>query len=118
MKTFQEGEILSAQDLNDNLNPNTATNVPYAIAAGTATVNIANTVTGEAVVTFPAGRFNRAPLLYAIISDSWKRYWIRAASTSATSGTISLYGTVGSTVTDTVTVRWVAVQMQAGSAAG
>lgn len=118
MKTFAEGELLTAQDVNNELNPNTAPNVPYAAAAGNATITIANSVAGDATVTFPTGRFNRAPILIAVILDSWKRYWIRAAASSATVGTISLYAPVGTNVTDTVQIRWFAVQMQAGSAGG
>lgn len=111
-KTFADGEVLTAADVNAGLNPAQAPHIPYAVAAGTVDIAFAAAQAAEATVTFPAGRFTTVPVITAsvIFSASQAGGATPAIHTmSATGCKIRLQLTASATVT--IAVSWVAVQM-------
>lgn len=63
-KSFAEGEILTAADVNEVLNPTTAGHIPWAVAAGAASLTIpAAGGSASTAIVFPPGRFAVAPVV-------------------------------------------------------
>jgi hypothetical protein len=93
----------------------TAPHSPWATAAGTALISPPAGGTGNVTVTFPAGRFNRSPVISTAIGTGVPGIVaLGYASTSATSVTFYLYRENAVTTG----FGWTATQMTEGSAAG
>lgn len=93
--------------------------VPFAVAAGTVDVTLTASTSGTASVTFPAGRFSQAPIvqLTKVDADAGAQLTVPMVTANSSTGmTVALYATATQTVT--VTVHWVAVQMNTASSAG
>ena len=92
---------------------------PYAEQVGTIVVSGNGTAASTATVTFRAGLFGVAPIVFAgtvgvgTISLSGS-----ASSITTSSCTMSLYRNDGGVYSSTYTVPWRAVQMVSGAAAG
>lgn len=69
-KVFQPNEILTAEDINDALNPQTADHIPKAMAAGTVQWDTDSNTTEELNVVFPTGRFTTTPVMTTSVTDS------------------------------------------------
>ena len=113
VNTFTAGQVLSAAGLNANFN-----NLPYAVAAGTATTTTTAIGTAAQVtvnVTFPASRFTVAPIVMAWTTSP--RYIAVASTIAAGSATITVRNVSEAAGLD-VPVYYQAVQMTAGTAAG
>jgi hypothetical protein len=111
--TWTAGQVLSASTLNENFNQ-----LPYALAAGTATTTTGALAinTGTAVtVTFPAGRFAVPPIVMTWTGS--QRYVSAPSSISTASATLNVRNVSDATGTD-VTIYYQAIQMTAGTAAG
>lgn len=87
------------------------TAAPLAVAAGTKSLTITSSDRGTASVTFPAGRFTAAPLVVATLATSGQGVILSATSVSASGCTLNGITGNGGTVTLTVSVSWLAVQM-------
>jgi hypothetical protein len=98
---------------------------PYAMAAGTQTIVFGTGSTGSSTVTFPASRFTQPPIVTATAgSDSGTTSDIRKAQISAISITAAQFTMKVSTIdatafaSQTLTFKWIAVQMTPTSGAG
>jgi hypothetical protein len=100
--------------------------VPFAMAAGTATISIASGAnTGSIAITFPPGRFTLPPKVTLGMSDAHggsQSFIARSYNQTATGATVALYIAPFTTATApnafSQNVDWVAVQMSSASAAG
>lgn len=106
-KTFARGEILTAQDVNDYLNPSTADHLATAVAAGT------TEITGElgkstiSHINFPPGRFTEPPIVTTTIySKSGSVGWNPPRIASVTASGFDVLTNHGSSA-----INWIAVQM-------
>jgi hypothetical protein len=110
---FTAGQVLSASALNGNFSK-----LPYAYAAGTANSTTGTLAPDGAIsvaVTFPASRFNVAPIVQAWASNN--RYI--AFANDITSGTANItVRNVSAGTGASETIYWTAVQMTSGTAAG
>lgn len=92
---------------------------PYAAAAGVSTFTMNGTATTTLAVTFPAGRFNTAPIVTLGKASSGRGeivfYAVNVTSSGFTLGAQSASGTAR---TDVVACQWSAVQMTPTSGAG
>ena len=119
MKTFVEGEILTAADVNNELNPNVAPNIPYGMAVLSATWQFSASATATATIPLPAGRFSRGPAGFVILVSGGVRFATpRYVTSGATSMQIELRTADNSSISLTVTGFVLAIQMQAGSSTG
>ena len=119
MKTFAEGELLTAQDVNNELNPATAPNIAYAMAVGTDTITCSGTSVTSKVVQLPAGRFSSPPQIFLVKTTGGE--WadvvdLRVTARSTTSFTFTAHPRV--TASASLPMAWFAVQMQSSSAVG
>jgi hypothetical protein len=95
--------------------------VPFAFASGTVTVSLTAASSGTATVTFPTSRFSVAPIITATkVSGSGSATPLvpMVTTVSSTGATIGLYHPAGTAVTVSVTVHWIAIQANTGSASG
>lgn len=93
------------------------TGLPYAMAAGSASVSISASTSGSnTTIVFPSNRFSVAPL----VTLGSKSIAYNASAQSVVSGgmTVSARHIDGTSATTTVTVEWHAVQMTSSTAAG
>lgn len=110
---FTAGAVLSAAALNGNFDK-----LPYAYAAGTGattTGSLAADATTTINITYPASRFNVAPIVQAWTSNN--RYVVSVGTNTAGSAIATVRNVSAATGTD-ATLFWTAVQMTAGTAAG
>lgn len=93
--------------------------LPVRAAAGSVTVSLAAASSGSATITFPAGRFTVAPLLYVSLANTGggPQYVVRGVN-STTSGALAVVYNAGLVATGSVLVNWFAVQMTETTAAG
>lgn len=98
--------------------------LPFAMAAGAATITVAAGAAGNGstgVVTFPAGRFTRAPVVTAqIVTNSGSGWAIGHFIWGIHAGgfTFRCTPTVNFASSVAVEVHWHAVQMSSSAAAG
>ena len=100
-----------------------AAKAPYAMAAGTATINLSAASSGSTspTISYPASRFSVAPIVQVTkVDTSGQAITLvpMVTSNSSTGMTITLYSTTGATLTVACTVHWTAIQMASGSASG
>ena len=99
-------------------------NLPFAMAAGTATITVAAAAAGNGstgVVTFPAGRFTRAPVVTAqVVTGSGSGWAISHFIWGIHAGgfTFRCTPTVNFGSSVAIEVHWHAVQMSSSAAAG
>lgn len=118
-KTFERGEVLTADDVNAYLNPETAPHLAKSVAAGTQSITIpaGSTYANAPTVTvnFPAGRFAAAPTVVATVRQALTAWPITAMvrTKTATSVTfqISWDSSYGLSNSVTVNIDWVAVEL-------
>lgn len=88
------------------------TNGFKAVAAGQQAVNFAAAATaGTGVVNYPAGRFTAAPVIIVSCGSGVSQYFAVVSANSAASFQATARRADGTSVTATVTVYWVAVQL-------
>ena len=91
--------------------------LPYAISSGTGTTD----GSGVLAITFPASKFNRAPILTATVastSGSFPATTLSHASVTASGATLfSANSTTGAARASTP-VNWIAIQMTSASSSG
>jgi len=95
--------------------------LPYAVQAGTVSVTLSSSSTGNTTVNFTAGRFTQAPLVFTTVNgipSGSSKVVARAASASTASFVCYLYTGDTTTTSSTVGVNWLAVQITAGAASG
>lgn len=94
--------------------------VPFAIAAGAATMTITASNTGSVNVTFPAGRFTVAPIVTAISAGGTgsSQFYVAHTSLTASGMTLQAFQRDNTTATATFTIHWHAIQMNTGAASG
>lgn len=95
--------------------------VPYAFAAGVASLPVSTTQSTTAAVTFPQGRFSLSPVVTATLvsaTGTTTKYIPRAYNVSPTGMTVACYTSDASVAAGAAPLHWVAVQMDAASAAG
>mgnify|MGYP000925892192 CR=1 FL=1 len=121
-KTFADGEILTATDVNGALNPTTADNIACAVATGQTSIAFAASSSATAAgITLPAGRFSRAPYIVVTAASDpagGERVILRAVNVTSTTFDVKGYTGNAANVTATVWFSWFAVQMKPGSTAG
>lgn len=91
------------------------------IAAGTTTVSVSASSTGNAPIVFPASRFSQAPVVTVSLASAPAnsgKLSARVLNTTSTGASIYVYTGDLTNVTAAVTVNWIAVQMTDGAAAG
>lgn len=116
-KTFTDGEVLTASDVNNALNGQTADHIPYAVAGGTATAVFAAVSSVVVPITFPAGRFTVPPIVTSSPTGSFATV-SRATDITAAGCNLQVWVTNFSNITQTQTVIWQALQMTPTTAAG
>lgn len=85
--------------------------IPFAIATVTATAKVINSTGGTAVVTYPSGRFTKAPMVVAITSGA--NYYASINTGSLTSINVAVRHYQGVTDTIDVGIQAHAIQMTA-----
>lgn len=94
---------------------------PFAIAVGETLVAVTAAVSGNAAITFPAGRFTAAPKVQATVQDApsgSQTFVARVINATTTGASIYIYTGNNATATATVKVAWEAIQMTSTSAVG
>jgi hypothetical protein len=99
---------------------------PFSMAAGNINVTVAKNATyGYSAITFPAGRFRRAPVCVASLATapgSSGKATARVINATTTGASVYIYSgdnaAFSTTAAMTVTVHWQAVQMGEDAAAG
>jgi hypothetical protein len=99
---------------------------PFSMAAGNSNVNLPkNAVFGYVAITFPAGRFRRAPIVTASLSNApggSNKAVARVINATTTGASIYVYSGDGAAFSTSaainVGVNWTAVQMAEDAAAG
>lgn len=116
-KTFAKNEILTSNDVNDYLNPASAEVIPYAVAAGTVTVQAASGSpgVGSTPVTFPSGRFSATPVI-TVSAHSGAATVVNAQINNPTADGFDAVLLRNNTVE--TTIHWIAVQMTPTSGQG
>lgn len=116
-KSFAEGEVLTARDINEGLNPTTADHIPYAVASGVVTIPGSSSAGNSTTpVVLPAGRFTQPPVVIATARNSnYSAYTGTPTTEQVTVGSRRLDG-VSSVVSHSV--AWVAIQMRDSSGEG
>lgn len=115
-KTFQTGEILSADDVNNALNSTTADHLPYAMAAGSVSIPKQSGRIWTLELSFPPGRFSKPPIVTATVNTTaggTDNVIARVDRVTTTSMRFLLLTTDGSNIATgyAVPVGWIAVQM-------
>lgn len=101
-KTFLAGEVLTADAVNNELNPSTAAHLARAVAGGAVTIP----EQGYVDITFPVGRFSSPPIVMATIASGAGAYATAIArAVTVTKTGFRLISTAG------VAVSWLAVQV-------
>lgn len=102
-----------------------STNVPVAMSAGTTSISLSSGANyGSAAISFPAGRFAYPPLVTTTINNgpSGSQTLIpRAYNISTAGATVAVYsGSFPSAIGTacTVSITWMAIQMETGASAG
>ena len=117
-KIFNDGELLTASDVNNALNSHMADHLIRSAHVQVVSVTVTASRFGDAAISFPAGRFSTPPVVIAAVTaaagdvSATARGW----STSATAGTVRVG--IPTTGTTTVSVAVIAVQMTSSSATG
>jgi hypothetical protein len=93
-----------------------ASHGPYAMAAGTVSINTAGSTTGSATVTFPVGRFTQTPIVN--VTGTYTQPSGRTVSVSGVSSTGCTVYWYNGGATATVPIQWTAIQMTSASGAG
>lgn len=91
------------------------------MAAGTASGSMASQATITISDTFPASRFTVAPIVTPVIigaSGYVSTLRVGVSSTSTSGVTFVVNSVTGASITGSITVNWIAVQMTASTAAG
>lgn len=94
---------------------------PFAIAVGETLVTVTAAASGNAAITFPAGRFTVAPKVQATVQDApsgSQTFVARVINATTTGASIYIYTGNNATATATVRVAWEAIQMTPTSAVG
>jgi hypothetical protein len=93
--------------------------VPFAVAAGLVNVTMSAVTQAQATVTFPAGRFNTGPILAMTVNGAGASNLYSIRTTGAL-GAASFNAVVNSaaSVSATIPVGWIAVQMTSSAAGG
>lgn len=119
-KTFQTGEILSADDVNNALNPDTADHIARAITAGVTTIRTNSSPGTAQVVTvpLPSGRFSKPPIVVTSVATAAggsEKIISRGYDVTITSMRLCLLMGDGHPLpaSTSVPVSWIAVQMNA-----
>ncbi|MDU7361226.1 MAG: hypothetical protein E7L00_08485 [Propionibacteriaceae bacterium] len=117
-KTFARGEILTAQDVNDYLNPSTAEHIPSAMAAGRASVTIPKGFTqgksANVTITFPPGRFSQIPALTVTVWMGTSYAFVGVIdSITKDRAVVSVVAPISWSIeaATTVSMFWIAVEM-------
>lgn len=94
--------------------------VPFAMAAGSATMTITAASNGSVAVTFPVGRFTVAPIVTCISAGGTGSSQFYVAHTNLTTSgmTIQAFQRDNTTATASFTIHWHAIQMNSGAANG
>lgn len=111
-KTFRPGEVLTAEDVNNALNPSTADHVPRAVAADVTLINATGSPTSQ-YVALPAGRFTDAPVVTISLNGSTGQehlYHVKTTSPTKNGFTIHLFALAGAG-SATLRAHWHAIQM-------
>lgn len=121
-KIFANDEILTAEDVNEHLNPFTAAHIAYAVAAGTFTAPalVSANSSESYTIPLPPGRFTQTPLVFAInqfaSGASGSRFIVGARGESTTQATLSVANL--SSNPRRPELHWFAIQMTPDSAQG
>lgn len=112
-KTFASGEILTASDVNNELNPSTCPYIPYAVAAGTAAVRGDRKGTTLFRVNYTNSRFTQTPIVTVTCRDGagttpWEPARLNRSDTSG----FELFLRVGTDPNVMSYWNWIAVQME------
>ena len=92
---------------------------PWRQAVGLVDVTISNDIAGTATITFPPDRFTVPPLVFASVTNNTRQYVAPSVATSNTDyAVVQVRRIDGTTVTETLTVAWHAIQMTPTSAEG
>jgi hypothetical protein len=94
-----------------------ASGIPYGTSAGTISMTGNGATTRTAAVTFPSGRFNRAPRVTATCRTS-NALMATSLSITSTGFTMNLRHVLDSTFTTAHSADWQAIQMTSGNASG
>lgn len=95
--------------------------VPFAMAAGLDTITVTAATSGSVAITFPVGRFTQAPHLAVTIAAApggSNKAVARYTSVTTAGASLFLYSADMTSITCTVNVAWIAVQMDTASASG
>ena len=117
-KTFQTGEILSADDVNNALNPTTADHIAYATDAGILTIPKGSAAIWSLNVSFAPGRFSKPPIVTTTVNTTaggTSNVICRADKITAESMRLLLLTVDGSKIGTQygVPVMWIAIQQEA-----
>ena len=118
-KTFADGDILTAADVNNGLNPATADHIPYAVQTGVQSCAGSGTASpSTTAVTFAAGRFSAAPII--ILSPDTTSLKLVARAINRATGGFSIYlgNSDGTALSGSFNIGWTAIQMTPTSGAG
>jgi hypothetical protein len=91
--------------------------VPYGTSAGTIGMTGNGATIRTAAVTFPSGRFNRAPRVTATCRSS-NALMATSSSISSTGFTMTLRHVLDSVFSSAHSADWIAIQMTSGNASG
>jgi hypothetical protein len=91
--------------------------VPYGTSAGTIAMTGNGATTRTAAVTFPSGRFNRAPRVTATCRTS-NALMATSSSITSTGFTMNLRHVLDSVFSTAHSADWQAIQMTSGNASG
>ena len=115
-KTFVDNAVLTAAEINNNLNPTTADHIPYAAAAGALSAGFASQFRSRITVNLPSGRFTVAPVAMAAVSS--QDCYVTVVSATSTTVTIDVTRRDFVAWTGTIYGSWIALQMTATAANG
>lgn len=117
-KIFTNGEILTAADVNNELNPYTNAAIPYRVATGAGSITGNGGAWAETTVTFPTGRFTVKPNVIASVRDGSFVCNIDMDRTTASQTVLQIHRNDGANFTSTSQVAYVAIQMTSTVAEG
>ena len=119
-KSFAAGEILTAYDINNALNPGIADHIPYAFTVLTWSLNLSASSVGTVEVALPSGRFGSPPAYFPVITYPGTMKLIAQGLAGSTKDkvVIQVRTADGANATAGVGGYVLAVMMRAGSVIG
>lgn len=117
-KTFQAGEILSADDVNNALNPATADHIAYATEAGISSIPKGSSSIWSLNVSFSPDRFSKPPIVTTTVNTTaggTSNVICRVDKITTESMRLLLLTVDGSQIRTqySVPVMWIAIQQEA-----